>query len=248
MTQKTQGIVIKRMNFGEADRILTILTERFGKVKAMAKGIRKGKSKLAGSLEPFMLVDLMLHEGKTFFLVTGAEIVESYDSLHQDIQKISKAFYLGELIDRFVEEHQVLARSFPILRYSLKSIDAGASDLATRIFELKMIEAAGFQPQLYECVHCKTKLTALQNYWDEVEGGVICGKCQDKFRHGEEISNNAIKILRLIEKSDHTLPDRLKLSPGEQAEVSEILAEYIKSIIERELKSARFMRQVTRDE
>lgn len=244
MNQKTQGIIIKRMNFGEADRILTILTERFGKVKAIAKGVRKAKSKLAGSLEPFMLVDLILRPGATFFLVTGAEIVESYDSLHQDIQKISKAFYLGEIIDRFVEEHQVLARSFPVLHYSLKNIDAGASDLATRIFELKMIEAAGFQPQLYECVHCKTKLSDEQNYWDEVEGGVICGACQDKFRHGKRISNNAIKVLRLIEKNDHTLPDRLSLSDSDQSEVSAILSDYIKSIIEREIRSARFMREV----
>ena len=83
-SSKASGIIIKRSNFAEADRILTILTDRLGKIKAIAKGVRKTRSHLAGSLEPYMLVDLQLHEGKTFYIVTGAEIMEEYQNIHSD--------------------------------------------------------------------------------------------------------------------------------------------------------------------
>lgn len=244
MTYKTPGIVLKRINFREADRILTIFTERFGKIKAIAKGVRKTKSKLAGSLEPFMLVDLQLHEGKTFFIVTGAVIVEELPKLHSDLVKTSQAFYISELVDRFAEESQHQPGIFHLYYNGLKSIEESSDKIILKIFELKLIEAAGFRPQLYECVHCKKKLEPGNNFWDEVEGGVICSGCQGKYRHGRAVSDNAIKLLRLIEKNDFTMAQKLKLSKILRDELDDILSRYIENILEKELKAERFMREL----
>lgn len=240
---KTCGVVIKRINFGEADRILTIFTERFGKVKAIARGVRKTKSKLAGHLEPFMLVDLQLYEGKTFYTVTGAMIINEFPALHLDLKKISRAFYFGELIDKFIEENQKSATIFELFSEVLRSLEKSNDEFIVRIFELKLIESAGFKPQLFECVHCREKLKAGENFWDEVEGGVICSDCQRKFKHGRSISDNSIKILRLIEKNDFGLSERVKVGEKLKHELSEILSKYIKNILEKELKTESFMKE-----
>lgn len=243
MNNKTAGIVIKRSNLGEADRILTIFTERFGKIKAIAKGVRKTTSKLGGYLEPFILLDLELHEGKTFYTVTGASVVKNFPTLHTDLNKIAKAFYIGEMIDRFLEEHQKNPTSFQILIEVLESIEESREDLILRIFELKLIESAGFSPELRNCVHCREKLTIGRNFWDNIEGGVICENCQHKFNHGEPISDNAIKALRVVEGESFDLAKKFKPDIKIRQELDAILTDYVESILEREIKSRRFLGQ-----
>jgi len=241
---KTSGIFIKRMNFGEADRILTILTERFGKIKAIAKGVRKLKSKLAGSLEPFMLLDLQLHEGKTFYIVTGSVIREEYLNIHNDLKKTSRAFYVGELIDKFLEEGHKSDKTWRVFDRALKAIEKNDNQFLLRIFELQIIEASGFYPELYECVHCKNKLQPGENFWDAIEGGVICSSCQKIYHHGKRISDELIKILRLIDQNKFEIIEKLKLDKTVEQEAEEILSEYIQSILERDIKSKKFMNSI----
>lgn len=239
---KTEGIVIRRMNFGEADRILTILSERFGKIKAIAKGVRKTKSHMGGSLEPFMLLELQLHEGKTFYIVTGTIINEEFPHLHQDLNKMSRAYYVGELIDRFSQEHQRSPEIFQICLESLRLIEKNDSEFMLRVFELKIIEASGFHPELYDCVHCKEKLTPDDNFWDAVEGGVVCEKCQKTYHHGIKISDETIKFFRFVENNSIDQIKRLNVSKEVQKEADEILGNYIKNILERDLKTIGFLK------
>lgn len=242
MNFKTRGIVLKRMNFGEADRILTVLTERFGKIKAIAKGVRRLKSKLAGSLEPFILLDLQLHEGKTFYIVTGSSIESEFSNIHDNLKKTSQAFYLAELIDKFLPEHQKSEKIFFLFCQALEYLNNNEKSLFLRVFELKIIEASGFHPELYECVHCKNKLEDESNFWDAIEGGVICPACQRKFQHGKNVSNQLIKLLRLIERSDFSILQKLKISAEIENEAEDILSAYIQSVLEKELKSKGFMK------
>lgn len=244
MNQKTEGIVIKRTNFGEADRILTILTERFGKIKVIAKGVRKISSRLAGSLEPFMLLDLQLHEGKTFYIVTGAVIKNEFINVHTELKKTSEAFYIAELIDKFVEENQHLSGLFELFFKALKSIEDKKTDFYLRVFELKLIEKAGFYPELRACIHCRKKLTPSDNFWDSIEGGVICQDCQERFRHGQKITDQLIKLFRFIERENVEKIENLKISENLKQEAEEILTDYIKSILEKELKSKKFMKDL----
>ena len=232
------------MNFGEADRILTILTERFGKIKAMAKGVRKTKSHLGGSLEPFMVLDLELFEGKTFYTVTGAVINEEFSSLHQDLKKISRAFYLGELVDKFLQEKQKTLNVYELFCEALRYIERENGDFGLRIFELKIIEAAGFHPELYECVHCREKLKEGENYWDSIEGGCICQDCQTKFHQGKKVSDSLIKLFRFTEKNSFSDIERLTKTSDMEGEAEEILRGYIESILERDIKSQKFLREV----
>jgi DNA repair protein RecO (recombination protein O) len=241
---KTKGIVIRGTNFGEADKILTVLTERFGKVKVMAKGIRKIKSHMAGALEPFIISDLMLYEGKTFYLVTGASIVYDFPKLHVDLLKTSTAFYVGELIDRFLEEHQQAPEIFSLFVEVLDSIESEEKSLLVSAFELKIVEHSGYKPELYECVHCQEKIREEKNYWDGIEGGLICEKCQREHKHGREIYNNTIKLFRFIQKNPIEEIRRIQAKSDISIEASDILERYIANILERELKSKKFLKSL----
>ena len=244
MNFKTPGIVIKQINFGEADRILTILTERFGKIKAIAKGVRKIRSHMGGSLELFMLTDLQLHEGKTFYIVTGALICHDFPRLHSDLQKTAKAFFLGELVDKFLEERQKADEVYDLFCSALEEVDEGLPGPLIQAFELKIIEASGFKPELHDCVHCKKKIVAGNNFWDKNEGGVICDECNQAFHHGHPISDQTIKLLRFILDNKSKTLAKLKLKVEIESETDKVLSEYIESVLERKLKSKDFMEMV----
>lgn len=221
---------------------MTILTEKFGKVKAIAKGVRKIKSRLAGSLEPFMLLDLQLHEGKTFFIVTGAVIEKEFPKIHSDLKKTSKAFFVGELIDKFLQEHQKSSEAFFLFQKALLNIEENNDAIWMLVFELKLVESAGFHPELFECVHCRKKLVPENNFWDSVEGGVICADCQGQYHHGQKVTDELIKFLRFVQENSFDQAGKLMMKDALKNEAEKVLSEYIKSVLERDLKSERFMR------
>ena len=241
---KTLGIVLKGTNFSEADKILTIFTERFGKIKVIAKGIRKIKSHMAGALEPFQLVQMQLHEGKTFFIVTGAVIEQEFADLHNDLAKIAKAFFLGEVTDRFIEENHKNGEIFSLLLSALNEIDKNLPGPLIQAFQLKIVEAAGFKPELSEGIRCKTKLPLGNNFWEIAEGGVLCAECNQKTGRGRAILDEMIKLFRFITENNFATISKLKLSTSLELEAGDILSSYIESILERELKSQKFMKML----
>jgi len=260
MTRKTKGIIIKRMDFHEADRILTILTQDHGKIKAIAKGSRKILSKLGGSLEPFCLVDFIFYEGKSFYIVTSAVVQNHFKNIHTDIEKTAKAFYIGELLDKFLEEKQNHPEVFELFAKYLTELechlrpDRGSTlvdarlrgkDFLIPVFSAKILENLGFKPEVSECLHCRQKLQPAQNYWDDVEGGVICQSCHDKFGHGGKISNDIVKILRLIFAHDFNVGTKLKIDDEYKKDVGRVLESYIEGVIEKELKSKKFLKEMS---
>lgn len=245
---KTQGIIIKRQDFSEADRILTIFTERFGKVKALAKSVRKISAKLAGSLEPYMLVDLQLHEGKTFYIVTGASIVEDFPSIHEDLEKAASAFYLGELIDKFESEDHKTPAVFELMMETLKMMDRGEQQqnkLLLRAFEIRLLHLAGYLGDLSECLHCKSEIKPGLNAWDGEDGGIICIDCQEMFHHGQPISDNMIKLLKIFEKGELSYwVSKVRVEEELVDDLEAILSPYLHQILESDLKTERFLHNV----
>lgn len=246
MQLKTAGIVIKRMNYGEADRILTILTEKQGKIKVIAKGSRKILSKLGGSLEPFCLVNFIFHEGKSFYIVTSALVVKHFDNIHTDIDKTSKAFYIGELLDKFLEEKQNHPEVFELFANYLEGLENADDPILIPIFSAKILEVLGFKPVTQNCLHCQSKLLPEQNFWDNIEGGVICQTCHDKFGHGQPMENDVIKILRLVFSPDFHIGSRLNIADKYKNQTALVLESYIEGVLERELKSKKFMKDMAR--
>lgn len=137
---KTEGIVIRRINFGEADRILTIFTKHYGKIMAIAKGVRSVKSRRGGSLELFNHLILFLNEGKIWDFITEVQVVNSFEKNRGNLDFIGQAFQLAELIDRLTAEREENQRIFELFKNSFQ--DLGKISIVQ--FEIELLKELGF--------------------------------------------------------------------------------------------------------
>lgn len=145
-TYKTEGIILKRINLGEADRILTIYSKHYGKIKALAKGVRKIASRKGGNVETFNQVSLFLAQGKNLDIITEAEVVNSFKTWRQDLRKVGIAFYFCELVDQLTAENQTNQAVFSLLVDYLKKISQKADLELIRGFEENLLQELGFGP------------------------------------------------------------------------------------------------------
>src|SRR3712207_4600955 len=144
---RTEAVVLRRMDYGEADRILTLYTPHYGKLRVISKGVRKLTSRLAGHLELFVRTNLMLATGRTFDVVTGAQIVEPYRALHDDLGRVSYAYYVAELLDKLTVDDEENRPAYDLLVATLRALDEStAPDLITRYFELHLLGFMGYRP------------------------------------------------------------------------------------------------------
>jgi DNA repair protein RecO (recombination protein O) len=236
MTYKTKGIILRRINLGEADRILTILTQNYGKIRVTAKGIRKTLSKMAGHLEPFCLSQLDLAEGRNLDVICGAQILKCHINLRSNLEATQTAYYLAEIIDRMIPEKEKHPEVFELLDETLEHLNLGPGKLLISYFELNFLASTGFHPELEKCVHCGQKLID-QNKIDFESGGVKCAQCGP----GRRISNEAIKVLRLFLKHRLSTIQRIKTNQKLIRELSEITSDYLTNINQKEFKSRRFV-------
>jgi len=150
-----QGIVLRGFPFGEADRVVVLLSPNHGKVRAVAKGVRKTKSRFGGRLEPFTHVDLVLYEGRNLDTITQVSVIEAYPVLRGDLDRVLAAGTMVEVVDAVTQEDESSIRAFLLLRQGLAALEAGPRhpDLVAA-FLLKAAEVVGVAPALEECAGC----------------------------------------------------------------------------------------------
>lgn len=195
-TYRTPGVVLKRTNLGEADRILTILTPHHGKIRAVARGVRKIGSRLAGHLEPFCETDLYLAKGRNMDVVAGARLVVS-SGLGDDLQRLSMAYLVGEMADKLTEEGSPSADLYGLVTEVYRDIGQGNSDALTELrYKLGLLAVMGYQPELATCRNCHKPLESSERYWLNPElGGIVDGICRGS--GDRELELNQVKLWRL---------------------------------------------------
>lgn len=150
-TFKTEGIVLRRRNFGEADKLLTIFTKHYGKITLVAKGVRRTTSRKAGSLEPFTQVNLLVAKGKSLDIITETETIDSFSYWRKNLTKVAVAFYFCELVDKLTAEGQENMAVYKLLTEFLGKIDKTDLKFLVRDFEEKFLRELGFGvPKLLE--------------------------------------------------------------------------------------------------
>ena len=177
---KTEGIVLRSIRYGEADRILHVYTADRGRVSAIAKGVRKTRSRFGGRLEPFFRLRLMLHDGRSDLMtVTAAETVAAYPRLREDARALDGAARACEAVARVFDDGDPHAGVFNLLANELALLDAEPAS-ATRAnalaFRLKLLLAAGFAPQLGGCASCGEREHLVG--FSGAAGGVVCAACE----------------------------------------------------------------------
>ena len=245
---KTQAIVLRQRRLGEADKIVTLYCSHIGKVDAVAKGVRRTKSRLAGHLEPLTLGAYLLAEGRDLDIVTQAETVQAFPGLRADLERLSRGLYCAELVDRLTPERSEGNPVYRLLQEVLGLLDVEeAIDLAVRRFELRLVDALGYRPALEVCASCDRRLEPLTNFWSGEAGGAICPECASEGLAAEPLSVNALKVLRLLQRAPFAEAARVRLSPELADEIERRLTSYLRYILEREVRSARFVETLRRE-
>jgi DNA repair protein RecO (recombination protein O) len=175
---KEQGIVLRTMKLAEADRIVTFLTQNSGKVRAVAKGIRKTKSRFGGRLEPFTHVDLILYRGRELDIVTQAQILATYPQIRRDYARFAAGEVMLEAVDRVVQERERSVRTFMLLLGALRALNLPDEDPATVAdsFLLRLASLAGFRPALGACAVCGRP--GPHGRFSVAQGGLVCERCR----------------------------------------------------------------------
>jgi DNA repair protein RecO (recombination protein O) len=241
---RTEAIVIRRSDAGEADRLITILTPH-GRQRVVARGARKIHSRLAGHIELFTHTMLMLAIGRNLHIVTQSSPLDRFERLRTDLERIGAAYYAAELVDRLVEEEAENKRAFSILLGTLRALNAGAAiDLTLRAYELHLLDALGYRPQLYECAACGVVLTEATNRFSPVTGGALCPDCAGVDRLALPMSLAAFKLLRYLQSQPLEISGELRISPATRAETESLLRAYLRHILERDPRSLVFLDDV----
>ena len=245
---RTDAIIMRRADFGEADRLLTVFSPEFGKLRLLAKGVRKTTSRKAGHVELFMLTNMLVARGRTWDIVSQAEIIEAYRELREDLDKTSHAYYLAELVDRFTEEQDPNAPIFELLALTLAHINhADDPFVVLRYFELHLLGLTGYQPQLHFCVVCNEPLEPVDNnYFLSADGGTLCSTHGEIRPNAEIIPLAVLKVLRYLQTEPWEKIVNLQLTPATRQQVEELLLDYITFVLERRLKSVDFLRRLRR--
>jgi len=242
---QTEAIVIKKTKLGEADTILTLYTPRLGKIQGFAKSLRKTKSKMAGHLELITHSTVTLARGRNLDTITGSQAIESFIGIKSDLWLTSCALYVLELVHQFTAEHIENYPLFQLLQTTLRELARiNNKELLLRYFELHLLEKVGYRPQLRECVSCHRHVSPVTNYFSTGAGGVLCPECPAPPSPVFPLSVNAQKVLRLLQDSDTSVIDRLKLDEALEQEMERAVGAYLKYLLEKDVKSADWLRNL----
>lgn len=197
---KEQGVVLRTVKLGEADKIVTVMTQGSGKVRAVAKGIRKTTSRFGARLEPFTHVNLMLFRGRgALDTVTQAEIISPHRSLRDDLDLFVSGETMLEAVDKVAEEHERNVRLFMLLLGGLRALDARPAHPASvaESFLLKLLSLSGFHPSLTACAVCGRPEPEL---FASGQGGAVC---REDAEHGAgPASAQALALLEQLATAD----------------------------------------------
>ena len=237
-TYQTEAIIIKKIKLGEADRILTLYTPHLGKIRAVAKGVRRPRSKLAGHLELLTHSLVSLARGRNLDTIIGSQTINSFLPLKSDLQLTSYALYAIELTDQFTADNIENHPLFQLLLETMHRLCQGNdNELVLRYFELHLLNLVGYRPQLQRCVSCHSLLEPTINSFCSSAGGMLCPNCSQSQLLTYPLSVNALKVLRLLQGSDYNTARKLRVNSELSRELEEVMRDYLKYHLEREVKS-----------
>ena len=243
---RASAVVVRHSDWGEADRLLVLYTREQGMIRAVAKGARKITSRKGGHLQPFTHVTIQLAQGRDLLIVTQVETVNAFLPLHDDLTKTGNAAYVVELLYRFsYEEEGGNPTLFWLLTETLDRIEKEESAwLPIRYYEMRLLDAVGFRPQLFECANCGREILPEDQFFSFTAGGVICPRCGQGLPNLMRISVETLKYLRHFQRSSYRDASRANPSLEIQKEAETLMQGYFTYLLERELNTPGFIKRV----
>lgn len=229
---KDEGIVLKTIKLGEADRIVTLYTRENGKVRAVAKGIRKTKSRFGARLEPFTQVQLLIYKGRNLDTITSVDILDAFEPLRRDYLKLTSASALVDVVEKITPDRETAPSVYSLLYQGLTAVAGGGGAPVVPAFLVKLLSLSGYHPSLSVCAGCgdDEQLGAFSAAF----GGVVCRGCSSQDRDAERLTYDHVALMAALLRSDlgnERADERLTF------EVTQVLRRYAEYHLERPLKS-----------
>lgn len=245
MLQKGEGIVIRTVDYGETNKIVTVFTREFGKTAFMARGAKKPKSPLSAVTQLFSYGYYLYQSGNSLGTLRQGEVTDAFPDLREDIYRTAYAAFIAELLDKLVDEKVPNPFLFESFYQALHYIDEGFDpEVISFIFETKMLDVAGIRPQLNQCVNCGEEQGPF--VFSVREGGLLCSACSSMDPRHLKLSEASIKLLRLFLYMDMNRLGRVSLKTATRRELNTALTTYYDEFVGLKLKSKRFLDQLER--
>ncbi len=242
------SLVLHRLDLGEADRILTLFTREKGKVSAIAKGARRAASRLSGATELFIQARVQLGVGRSLDVISQCEIQQTFAPLRMDLQRLARATYFCELLDRFTGDRDEASSQelFDLTVGALLLLQRAGDypDAVVHAYELQLLGAAGYAPVLDRCVACGAPLAARGAGFSPALGGIVCPADRARAHDSVPLSPEAVTTLQQLQAPDPETILGLHPSARAAAETAKALRWFVQFRAERNLKSADFLDQL----
>lgn len=232
---KDEAIVLKTIKLGEADRIVTLLTRTHGKVRAVAKGVRRTKSRFGARLEPFTQVDLLIYRGRNLDTITSAHIIEPFAGIRGDYGRLTAATALVEFVEKITPDQERNTPTYSLLLGGLEAVANGGGTTVVPAFLLKLLSVSGYHPQLRVCAGCG-RVDGLSGF-SAALGGAVCDACWRDDRDAVRLTGDRIALLSLLLASDFGHPADAEAV----VEVTHVLKSYAEYHLESPLRSIRYL-------
>lgn len=234
MYYSSRAIILKNRDLRESDKLVTIFSEKEGKLTAVAKGVKKSKSSLRACVQPFCQSQLYLSHGKELDLITQGKLINFYANSREDINRTLYCMYIMELLDKSLMDRAALPELFRTAIAVLELINEyGLNPLFIRYFEMKLLVNLGYSPVVDNCSACGSR--NIQNFaFSLSEGGLLCDDC---IARGEveliKLSGETIGLIRLLSQGNTKTLKRVKASPGALRQLEFFLEKYLEYYLDR---------------
>ncbi|MCL6661188.1 DNA repair protein RecO [Paenibacillus polymyxa] len=245
MLYRVEGIVIRSMDYGEGNKIITLCTESGGKVGVLVRGAKKPKSRHAALVQPFTYGQYVYFRNTGLGTLNAGEIVESYHELREDLVKASYASYACELLDRVLQDEETGTFWFKQLKACLQALKEEKDPVViTSLYEMKILQASGYGPQFDECISCNQERPDEQLFMSPRLGGVLCRACKHFDPPAMSVSPKALKLLRLFAQLDLQRLGNISVSESTRDEIKKLMRAFMDHQLGLNLKSRSFLDQM----
>ena len=238
---KLSGIVIKEVNVGDFDKMLTILTPNVGKISASARGARRPKSQLLSGTQFLCFAEYMMFKGGDTYTINSCETIELFYNIRTDLDKLQYASYITKIINDVTTENQNSYNTLKLFLNTLYTISETDKDLdfVTSVFKMRLLKILGFAPNTNECVGCKTKEKL--EYFSIKENGIKCRACRKQDTSCIKMSDATSNSIKYINGIDPKKIFSFTLSEDSKKELKLIADIYLNEKLEKEYKFEKYL-------
>ena len=247
----TSAILLRRLDYGDYDLIITFFSLAQGKISLIAKAAKKSSKRFAGVLELFSVLKIVgtTGRGKGLPILQEAAIEKPFSKIRADIQKTAYASYWAEIIYAWMAENERQTEVYYLLKHVLSTLDSGAvtAEALSILFQMRFLALSGHHPNLHHCSHCRTSLEMIDQdrlNFDIVRGGIRCNKCSSATAEGIHLTKGTIKQLLWVASGDLFKAARMRFTSGAIGEGLEFLEAFVPYHLGKQPRSLKFLRQI----